>query len=134
MEYFQYIAQATNLLNAIQCFEFTFHLYLMKMVWGITNNLSQALLRKDQDIVNAMNLVKFSKHRLQKMRDEGWESLLGEVFLFCDKHHIIVPNMLDLFVIRGRSRLNVEESTNLHHYRVEVFYVVIDMQLQELNK
>jgi len=41
--------------------------------------------------------------------------------------------MLDLFVIRGRSRRNVEESTNLHHYRVEVFYVVIDMQLQELN-
>jgi len=80
-----------------------------------------------------MNLVKFSKHRLQKMRDEGWESLLGEVFLFCDKHHIIVPNMLDLFVIRGRSRRNVIESTNLHHYRVEVFNAVIDMQLQELN-
>ena len=25
------------------------------------------------------------------------------------------------------------ESTNLHYYRVEVFYTVIDMQLQELN-
>jgi len=41
--------------------------------------------------------------------------------------------MLNLFVIRGRSRCNVEESMNLHHYRVEIFYAVIDMQLQELN-
>ena len=38
-----------------------------------------------------------------------------------------------MFVIRGRSRCNVEESTNLHHYRVEVFNAVIDMQFQELN-
>ena len=77
--------------------------------------------------MNAINLIKFSKHRLQKMNYEGLESFLGKVFLFCDKHHMIVPNMLDLFVIRGRSRHNVEESTNLHHYRVEVFYTAIDM-------
>jgi len=121
------------LLDVIQCFEFAFHLHLTKMVLGITNDLSQALQRKDQDIVNAMNLFKFSKHRLQKMRVKGWQSLLREIFLFCDKHHIIIPNMLGLCVIRGRSRRNVEESMNLHHYRVEVFYVVINMQLQELN-
>jgi len=91
-----YKAQATDLLDAIQCFEFAFHLHLMKMVVGITTDLSQALQRKDQYIVNAMNLFKFFKRRSQKMRDEGWESLLGEVPLFCDKHHIIVPNMLSL--------------------------------------
>jgi len=121
--------QTTDLLDAVQCFEFKFHLHLMKMALRITNDLSQALQRKDQDIMNAMNLVKFSKHHLQKMRVEGWESLLGEVFLFCDKHHIIVPNMLDLSVIQGRSHRNVEDSMNLHHYHVEVFYTVIDMQL-----
>ena len=79
-------AQATDLLDAIQRFEFTFHLYLMKMVLGITNDLSQALQRKDQNIVNAINLVNFSKHCLQKMRDqkmrdEVWKSLLGEVYV-----------------------------------------------------
>ena len=74
-------AQATDLLDAIQCFEFTFRLHLMKMFLGITNDLSQALRRKNQDFVNTMNLVKFSKHRLQKMRYEGWESFLSEVFL-----------------------------------------------------
>ena len=41
--------------------------------------------------------------------------------------------MDDLFVLRGRSHRNAQEITHLHHYRVELFYTVIDMQLQELN-
>ena len=43
----------------------------MKAIWGITNELSQLLQKKDQDIVNAMSLVKVSKERLQKLRDNG---------------------------------------------------------------
>jgi hypothetical protein len=38
---------------------------------GITNELSQALQRKDQNILNAMKLVEVSKQRLQAMREEG---------------------------------------------------------------
>ena len=41
--------------------------------------------------------------------------------------------MDDIFIARGRSKRKVEEVTNLHHFRVELFYSVIDMQLQELN-
>ena len=41
-------AQATDLLDAMQCFDFAFRLHLMKMVLEITNDLSQALQRKDQ--------------------------------------------------------------------------------------
>ena len=117
----------------MQCFEFSFHLHLMKNVVGITNDLSQALQRKDQDIVNAMTLVRITKQQLQSMRDDGWEPLLNEVSLFCVKYKIVIPHMEDLFVLQERSRRNVEGKTNLHHYRVEVFYEVIDMQLQELN-
>ena len=36
------------------------------------------------------------------------------------------------FVISGRPR-NIQQNTNLHHYRVELFYIVIDLQLHELN-
>ena len=54
-------AQADNLLVLIPCFEFVFTLHLMKTILGITNDLSQALQRKDQDIVNAMALVKVTK-------------------------------------------------------------------------
>ncbi|KAH9651592.1 hypothetical protein KPL70_026806 [Citrus sinensis] len=41
--------------------------------------------------------------------------------------------MDDLFLIPGRSRRKAREITNLHRYRVELFYAVLDMQLQELN-
>lgn len=33
----------------------------------------------------------------------------------------------------GRSRRKVQQVTNLHHYRVELFYDVINLQLQEIN-
>ena len=41
--------------------------------------------------------------------------------------------MDETFVVSGRSRRNTQQKTNLHHYCVELFYTVIDMQLQELN-
>jgi hypothetical protein len=43
----------------------------MKSVLGITNELSQALQQKDQDILNAMKFVEVSKQRLQVMREDG---------------------------------------------------------------
>ncbi|XP_057756043.1 uncharacterized protein LOC130975241 [Arachis stenosperma] len=64
---------------------------------GVTNELSQALQKSDQDIINAMTLVKVSKQRLQSIRDDGWSSLLNEVSLFCDSHNILVRNMNDIF-------------------------------------
>ncbi|XP_022883828.1 uncharacterized protein LOC111400666 [Olea europaea var. sylvestris] len=129
-------SDATNLLELIQRFDFAFNLQLMRSVLGISNELSKALQRKDQDIVNAMQLVRLCKRRLQIMRDEGWDSFLEEVCSFCQKHYIHVPNMDDIFVrlaIRGRPQCNSPEITNLHHYRVDLFYSVIDLQFQELN-
>ena len=41
--------------------------------------------------------------------------------------------MDDVFVAQGRSQRKAQKVTNLHHYRVEVFYTVIDRQLSELN-
>jgi hypothetical protein len=125
--------EARLLLDSLQSFEFIFKLLLMRNVLGITNDLCQALQRKDQDIVNAMSLVKLSKQRLQNMRDDGWPSLLSEVALFCEKHDIDIVNMDDAFVLRGKPKRKLEKVSNLHHFQVEVFYQVIDRQLQELN-
>ncbi|XP_075645438.1 uncharacterized protein LOC142616471 [Castanea sativa] len=36
-------------------------------------------------------------------------------------------------IMSGRPRRDTQQNTNLHHYRVELFYIVIDLQLQELN-
>ena len=41
--------------------------------------------------------------------------------------------MDDIFVVRLKSRRKAPQITNMHHYRVELLYTVIDMQLQELN-
>lgn len=109
-------AEAVILLDWTQSFDFVFALILMKSILGITNELSLALQRKDQDIVNAMELVGISKQRLKTLRNEGWESLVKEVYLFCEKYSIAIPKMDDVFVARGRPRRVAQQVTNLHHY------------------
>ncbi|XP_026378535.1 uncharacterized protein LOC113272972 [Papaver somniferum] len=124
--------EARVLRDSIQTYNFVF-LHLRKNIMGITADLSQAMQRKDQDIVNAMKLVTICKQRLQKMREDGWESLLLQVSSFCEKHKIEVLNMEDMFCFPGKLKRLAPHITNLHHYHVEFFYEVIDMQLMELN-
>uniref|UniRef100_A0A7N0TFI9 DUF4371 domain-containing protein n=1 Tax=Kalanchoe fedtschenkoi TaxID=63787 RepID=A0A7N0TFI9_KALFE len=112
--------QAKDLLKKLQTFNFLFGVILIKNVL-------------DQDIVNAMDLVRISKEKLQIMRNYEWDSLLEEVFSFCKEHDIPSIDMGDKFVQRGRSRRKAHHITNLHHYRVEWYYSVIDMQILELN-
>uniref|UniRef100_A0A7N0VJZ7 TTF-type domain-containing protein n=1 Tax=Kalanchoe fedtschenkoi TaxID=63787 RepID=A0A7N0VJZ7_KALFE len=81
--------QAKDLLE-LKTSVFIVRVILMKNVLGVINELSQALQKKDQDIVNAMDLC-------------------------------------------GRSRRKAQHITNLHHYRVQWYYSVIDMQILELN-
>lgn len=55
----------------------------------------------------------------------------GMVCSFCEAHEINVPNIDDMFITLDRSRRDTV--TNLHHFHVEMFYNIIDTQLQELN-
>ena len=74
-----------------------------------------------------------SKQRLQMMRDDEWEALLTVVSSFCSKHDIPILNMYEIFVVGVRPRRNAPQITNLHHYCVDLFFEVTDLQLQELN-
>jgi len=106
----------------------------MKLVLGITNALSQALQRRDQDIVNAISLLGSAKRQLQMTRDQGWDSLIQNVYSFCHKYDIEIPVMDAVHVIRGqRVNRRISKVTNEHYYRVDVFYTILDMQMQELN-
>ena len=67
------------------------------------------------------------------MRDDEWKSLLTEVSSFCTTHDISLLNLDEIFVVSGRPQRNTQQNTYLHYYHVELFYIVIDMQLQELN-
>ncbi|ESR36896.1 TTF-type domain-containing protein [Citrus sinensis] len=84
--------QANTLLKLMQSFDFVFCLFLMKNILGYANELSRALQRKDQDILNAVTLVEVYKHNLQKLRDSGWDSLFVQVSTFCSKHDINLNN------------------------------------------
>ena len=117
----------------IQQFDFIFNLHLMKIILTIINELSQALQRRDQDIVNAMHLVEISKKRLKGMRDDGWDSFLNQLTLFCGKYDIHVPRMEEDYLVASQKKCGGCEVTNLHHYHIELFYTVLDIQLQELN-
>ncbi|XP_070672078.1 uncharacterized protein [Malus domestica] len=128
------VAKANRLLNDIQSFEFVFLLFLMKSILGITNDLSQALQKDDQEIVNAMALVNTCKEQLLYMRnDEGFDLLVDKVLSFCVQHHIEVINMDKTYVSHGRSRRYTHKKTNRHRYKVELFFVVIDSQLTKLH-
>ena len=120
--------EAQSIIRLILSFEFVFALYLIKNILRIINKLSIALQKKkkNQDIINAMDLVKVSEQRLQVMRYDEWKSLLTDVSSFYIKHDIPMLNMYKIFVVSRRLRRN---TLNLHYYRVELFYTVIDLQL-----
>ncbi|XP_059277687.1 uncharacterized protein LOC132031803 [Lycium ferocissimum] len=95
--------------KACLTFEVVFMLHFMRTVLAITSELNATFQKKEQDIANAMLLVGVANEQLQKLREEGWDSLIDEI-------------------IR-----RVAEYTVLHHYQVAICYKIIDWQLQELN-
>ncbi|PHU28720.1 hypothetical protein BC332_00813 [Capsicum chinense] len=123
---------AKTLENMIKGFDFAFMLHLMLKVLMITNHLNFLLQKMDQDIVNALKLLNTAKQELQRMGDSRWSSLLDDVFSFCDKYEIEIPKM-DARYIPGKSKRKALDVTYSHHFRVERFYVVIDLLLRELS-
>nr|XP_018622401.1 uncharacterized protein LOC108942821 [Nicotiana tomentosiformis] len=98
----------------------------------MANELNSSLQRMDQDIVNSMGLLALTKQRLQEMGDSEFESLKDDVSSFCDKHEIIIPKM-DARYFPGKLKCRALDVTYSHHLRVDIFYDVIDLHLQELN-
>nr|XP_033508548.1 uncharacterized protein LOC104120562 [Nicotiana tomentosiformis] len=86
-------SMAKSLVNDIRSFKFVHLLHLMLKVLAITNDLNNALQRKDHNIVNAMKLVGFAKSHLQSMRESKWESLIADASSFCAKHGIVILEM-----------------------------------------
>uniref|UniRef100_A0A0D3BKF9 DUF4371 domain-containing protein n=1 Tax=Brassica oleracea var. oleracea TaxID=109376 RepID=A0A0D3BKF9_BRAOL len=100
---------ANGLLRYFHTFDFVFYLQFMLLLLGLTNNLSMALQRKDQDILNAMSLVKSTKQQLYKLRDNGYNSIIGNVNSFCEKNKTELLIMEEEFVNpkKPRQRSNI---------------------------
>ncbi|XP_022008847.1 uncharacterized protein LOC110908218 [Helianthus annuus] len=118
----------------LQSFEFVLVLHLMKEVMSKTETLSQALQKKSQDILNAMELVSATKVSLTNFRNTGWDSLLEKVQFFCERHDIDMPDMSSPYTsTRYRPRKKDLHVTFEHYYRVDLFTETLDKQLHELN-
>ncbi|KAM3235347.1 hypothetical protein P3L10_015383 [Capsicum annuum] len=125
-------ALAKSLVEDIRSYEFIYILHLMLKILVFTNDLNMDLQQKNQDIVNAIKLVDFSKRQFQLMRECKWNSLLEDVSLFCEKNDIVIPEMNDKYGL-GNLKRKSSSVTYSHHLRVKVFYGVIDLQLSDLN-
>ena len=124
---------AFGLIGKMESFDFVFIMHLMIQLLSITDCLSRALQRKDQDIVEAMHLIIDVKEQLQDMRDNGWDPLFKRVKEFCDKNEIEVPDIDKEINARGTSTRRRQKVTNMHFYHVEVFLAAIDAILSEMN-
>ena len=127
------LTQAAGWIEKMEDYKFVFILKLMIKLLAITNELSHVLQKKDLNIVHAMELVSDVKHRLASMRESGWDDLFDEVQQFCMEKGIPVPHMDEQIPVRGRSRLDGMTYTNLHFYKVEIFYVAIDKVCVEMD-
>jgi len=68
------------------------------------------------------------------LREDGWQNLLKGVVFFCEQHDIDIPNFNSTYVARhSRFRHQKDHVTMEHHFRVNIFLVTVDKQLQELN-
>jgi hypothetical protein len=63
--------EAKGLLAWLSSFDFAFTSIMMKNILRITNTLALALQKKDLEIVNATELIRITKSRLQTMRSDG---------------------------------------------------------------
>ncbi|XP_076916240.1 uncharacterized protein LOC143575866 [Bidens hawaiensis] len=101
---------------------------------ALSRDATVALQLKNQNIGNAIRLIKDVKYDIKKYRDERWEELMKEVTSFCSQNEIHMPNMEDVIPGRFRRTVDDEPQTYLHRFRADLFYQVVDLLLKEMNE
>ncbi|KAM3328908.1 hypothetical protein ACQJBY_026167 [Aegilops geniculata] len=124
---------AGGALKILLTFDFVFILHLMERIMKITDVLCLKLQHKSLDIANALDCVSNTKVLLGELREDGWDNLFEDVKSFCVKHEIDIPDMDQKYVDVTKSRNKHDNTTVIHHYKVDVFNVAIDQQVIELN-
>lgn len=126
--------QAMSAYEAFRSFQSVFILHLINKVMGITNMLCQALQMKSQDIFNAMRFVSTTKTLLERLHENGWDAFIGSVFSLCESHDIDILDMNACYMIdTWCSYQQHDHITYEYFYRVNIFIVVIDFELVELD-
>ncbi|XP_024965711.1 uncharacterized protein LOC112505902 [Cynara cardunculus var. scolymus] len=92
--------------------------------------LSRALHKKDQDILEAVSLIRGIKQLLQQFRETDFDPLLKKMYSFCEANGIKALDMEDRYSKNGRKRTNI---TNCHYYKFDILNTFVDMQIQEFG-
>ncbi|XP_021990942.1 uncharacterized protein LOC110887674 [Helianthus annuus] len=121
---------AKGILSYFKKLEFVFYMHLMGDILSYTNALSKHLQQKGKDLLEAANLINGTKRALNALRQNGFEPMLEKVTSFCKKYNI---TMLDMSESYGNPRNRKNVITNRHHFEVDIFNEVLDMQIQELG-
>ncbi|KAJ0703930.1 hypothetical protein HanPI659440_Chr14g0557001 [Helianthus annuus] len=121
---------AKGILSYFKKLEFVFYMHLMGDILSYTNALSKHLQQKGKDLLEAANLINGTKRALNALRQNGFEPMLEKVTSFCKKYNI---TMLDWSESYGNPRKRKNVITNRHHFEVDIFNEVLDMQIQELG-
>ncbi|XP_039783332.1 zinc finger MYM-type protein 1-like isoform X1 [Panicum virgatum] len=79
---------ALGLIGKMESFDFVFILHLMIELLSMTDILSRALQRKDQDIVEAMHLIMDVKDGLQDMRSKMGDEWLNDLMICYNEKEI----------------------------------------------
>ncbi|KAJ4770376.1 zinc finger MYM-type-like protein [Rhynchospora pubera] len=118
----------------VYSFEFALSLHLMRDILSLTDEISQLLEMRENDIEKAVNLTGGVSQKLEDLRDHGWELLFNEVSSFCKKNEIEVPDMAAMHPGRPRHRKEGRKVTNFQYYHDGVFLSVVETQIKEINK
>ena len=93
---------------------------MINEIFGYTNDLCNALQKREQDIVNAMDLLEFTKVELDVLRqDSGWQEFLTKVTSFCEKHNVKVVDMNGKYIPMQRSKQFYRGAINYHRFHAD---------------
>ena len=140
----KHIAEALGLRLSMLSFDFIIVLFIMIKILDLTHNLSQLLQRRNQDLGNAADQVRYTMNALDGLRsDESWESIWNEADTFA-------TNLNCGIVVPGRDTIVSNRVTDIRNFmpgarhidgntvapdwfRINVFYVALDKIGKELR-
>ncbi|KAJ9566886.1 hypothetical protein OSB04_002852 [Centaurea solstitialis] len=96
------------------------------------DNGATRLQASDQDIFEAVDLIRTTKGQLQMLRENGFDPVLEKCYSVCDKHKTAKLDMAEGYVNTRNPRKKTNIS-NRHYYNYNLFNTVLDMQIREFG-
>jgi len=136
-------SECNGLQSYFQSSRFILTAFIFKHIFEVMEPLSKILQSRDLDLLTAVDYLKKVEQKITMMRtDEKFNTIFEEAKQFSEEHFGDF-NMNNLMSFRNRKRNVVRRSGELcvdqsiqdskQYYKISVFFLVIDIILQQLN-